>query len=219
MHLIVLASILPGFLWLWYFHKHDQFEQEPISEIVKCLIYGAVAVVPALILEYPFRNVLQNPSSLWTRFFVSFFVIGLGEELCKFLAVYLAVYHSSTLNEPVDGIMYGVTAAIGFSMIENILYISAFGFVVVPLRAVFASLAHTSFTGLMGYFLGSGKFGSRPHQQMALGLGVATFLHGVYDFILLGQIGSPFIAIILTIVFHYVLLKAIQRALAVSPFR
>lgn len=219
MHLIVLASILPGFLWLWYFHKHDRFEQEPISEIVKCLVYGAVAVVPAIVLEYPFRNVLQNPSSLWTRFLVSFFVIGLGEELCKFLAVYLAVYGSSTLNEPVDGIMYAVTAAIGFSMIENIFYISAFGLAVAPLRAVFASLAHTSFTGLMGYFLGHGKFSPQPYQQMSLGLGAAVFLHGLYDFILLGQIGSPFVVIALTIVFHYVLLKAIQRALAVSPFR
>ncbi|NLJ74570.1 MAG: PrsW family intramembrane metalloprotease [Firmicutes bacterium] len=218
MHLVVLASLVPGVFWLWYFLRHDRFEQEPVWEIVKCLFSGALAVLPAIILEYPFRSVLQSPSSLLTRFLLSFFVIGLGEELCKFLALYLTVYHSSEFNEPVDGIMYAVAAAIGFSIVENIMYISAFGFSVAPLRAVVASMAHTSFTGVLGYFFGCAKFSATPYKLLGLGLGTAAFLHGLYDFILIGQIGSPLMAILLVVVFHYVLLKAIQKALALSPF-
>ena len=47
--------------------------------------------------------------------FLSFLVVGLGEELCKLLAVILSAFRTSEFNEPMDGIIYAAAAAIGFS--------------------------------------------------------------------------------------------------------
>ena len=41
--LLLLASMGPGLLWLWYFYRQDRFEPEPIKEIIKGLFNRGLA--------------------------------------------------------------------------------------------------------------------------------------------------------------------------------
>ena len=95
---------------------------------------GALAVLPALACEAPFRDQLQSSNSLPVQLALSFLVVGLGEELFKLLAVYLAIGRSREFSEPMDGILYAISGGIGFDVVANVLYISAFGLVAAPLR-------------------------------------------------------------------------------------
>lgn len=216
---ILLAAFLPGLFWLWYFNRRDRFDREPLPVLLKAFVSGAVAVLPAVAFEYPFRSFLQGETGLGIALWLSFGVVGLGEEFVKLAAVYLSVYHSPHFDEPVDGIVYAITAGLGFSVVENVLYISAFGLDIAPLRATVASLAHASFSGVSGYFLGRGKFQGAPWAEVGRGLLWAAALHGAYDFILITQIVSPLFVVILVAIFHYVLLRLWARQLAQSPFR
>ncbi|HHT72670.1 MAG TPA: PrsW family intramembrane metalloprotease [Firmicutes bacterium] len=215
----LLAAFLPGAFWIWYFHRRDRFDREPLPMLLKAFGCGALAVIPALAFEYPFRGFLQGELGLGAALWLSFGVVGFGEELVKLLAVYLAVYHSQHFDEPVDGIMYAVTVGMGFSVVENVLYISAFGLEIAPLRASVASLAHASFSGISGYFLGKGKFLGSPFSHAVQGLFWAAVLHGAYDFILITQVISPLFVIALVAILHYVLLRLLARLLTQSPFR
>lgn len=217
--LVIVASVLPGILWVRYFQSKDRFEKEPWTKLFKVFVYGAVAVIPAALLEMPFRGLLGPDSPMLGRFLVSFFVVGLGEEFFKFAAVYWSIFRDPEFNEPVDGIIYGVTAAIGFSVVENVLYISTFGLEIAPVRAVIASLAHASFTGILGFYLGIAKQQTRPWPTIIKGIGIAAFLHGLYDFVLLGQFISPFIAILFVGALFFLLLHLIERSLESSPFQ
>lgn len=185
--------------------------------LLKTGIFGAIAVLPAIAIEYPFRSALQGGVNWFTAFWVSFAVVGFGEELVKLLAVYLAVYSAKHFDEPVDGMIYAIAAGIGFSVVENVLYISSFGLAIAPLRAVIASLAHASFSGIAGYYLGRAKFSLQPTAEAARGLFVAAFLHGAYDFILITQLVSPLFVIVLVGILHFVLLRLIDHQLH-SPF-
>lgn len=216
MLLIIAASVLPGLFWLWYFNRYDLWEKEPLSKIMLCVFLGALAVLPALIWEAPFQSLLQAPIGLWHRLLVSFLVIGLGEEFFKFLAVYIAVFHAPEFNEPIDGIIYSIAAAVGFSIVENILYISAFGLVIAPLRGTIASLAHIAFSGLAGFYLSKARFsGEKGHLWR--GVALAAFFHGLYDFLLITRLASPFVIVVLVVAVHYLLLKAIRKAQKASP--
>ncbi len=75
-----------------------------------------------------------------------------------------------------DGIIYAAAAAIGFSVVENVLYIASFGMSIAPpLRATISTLAHIAFSGLGGYYLGLAKFSTPAGPLIARALAVAAF--------------------------------------------
>ncbi|NLL43665.1 MAG: PrsW family intramembrane metalloprotease [Firmicutes bacterium] len=213
------ASLVPGLFWLWYFNRYDTGDKEPVGKLALCVFFGALAVIPALVWEAPFRDLLQTSKSLGVQLALSFLVVGLGEEFFKLMAAYFAVYKSDHFNEPMDGIIYAIAASIGFSAVENMLYISAFGLVVAPLRGTVASLAHIAFSGLAGYFLGKAKFSPRPLRQVSQGLTAAAFAHGLYDFLLITQLASPLVLVFLILGLQYVLFMAIRNAAKSSQNR
>ena len=211
------ASVLSGLFWLWYFNRYDQ-QREPWPLLGKCVLWGALAVLPALIWEAPFRGLLQSPRVLTTQILLSFLVVGLGEEAFKLLAAYLAAGLSPEFNQPIDGIIYAIAAAVGFSIVENILYIRAFGPLAAPFRGSIASLAHIAFSGLAGYYLGKARFSSSK-LDLLKGVGTAAFLHGLYDFLLIAHLASPLIIAVFMIAIHYFLLNAIHKAKKASLLR
>ncbi|NLM24598.1 MAG: PrsW family intramembrane metalloprotease [Firmicutes bacterium] len=211
--LIFLISLAPGLVWVCFFYQQDKFEKEPIVKLAQVFIAGAVSVILAIWFETPFRRFLVGDVTLFTHFWISFFVIGLGEEFFKLLALYFVGYSSPEFNEPVDGIIYGTTVGIGFSVVENMLYIINYGLEVAPIRALIASLAHASFSGIAGTYLGRAKFSQTPFLELFKGLVLASCFHGLYDFILISEILSPFVAIGLVILVYLLLQRYIRQAL------
>jgi RsiW-degrading membrane proteinase PrsW (M82 family) len=216
--IIVLASLIPGVLWVWYFRLKDKFEREPISHLIRAFLLGALMVGLAALLELPFKNWVLPDAPRLLQIAAAFGVIGLGEELLKALAVYLAVFNSSELDEPIDGIIYSAAAGIGFSVVENVLYSLTFGLSVAPARALIASLAHACFSGIFGVFFGRAKFSNKPVIELSRGLFYAALMHGLYDFILISQILSPLAAVALIVILYFILQHNIKRALRDSPF-
>lgn len=219
MLVVFFASLLPGLFWLWYFNRYDVGDKESVARLAMCMFSGAVAVIPALLWEAPFRDLLQGSNSPPVQLGLSFLVVGLGEELCKLIAVYVSSFRSTEFSEHMDGIIYTIATAIGFSVVENILYISAFGLVVAPLRGTIATLAHISFSGLAGYFFGKARFSDQPLPNLATGLGVAALAHGFYDLILVTHLASPLVLILLIGSLQYLLFLAIGRARRLASAR
>lgn len=189
------VSLVPGLLWVWFFYRQDR-EREPVRVILWTFFAGMLAVVPAALLEFPFRDVLANPPDLLVRLITAVAVIGIAEEGAKLLAVYFAAFRNRAFDQIQDGIIYGVTASLGFAALENLLYVTAFGLSVAPARAIVTSLAHASFGGIAGLYLGLAKV--RPEHGLATvlrGLGIAAGLHGIYDFLILARLVHPIVAI------------------------
>lgn len=76
-------------LALVFFNRYDYWEKEPVLNLALTLLSGAVAVVPALVWEAPpFGRMLSTTNSVLVQLGLSFFVVGFGEELFKFGAVF-----------------------------------------------------------------------------------------------------------------------------------
>jgi RsiW-degrading membrane proteinase PrsW (M82 family) len=67
-------------------------------------------------------------------------VVGPVEELCKFGAVRLGVYRSLYFDAPIHGLVYSVTASLGFASLENLFYVFQYGPEVMLLRDPLATL-------------------------------------------------------------------------------
>jgi RsiW-degrading membrane proteinase PrsW (M82 family) len=195
--LLILVSVIPAVLWVWFFYSQDVHEPEPPRLIFKTFIFGILATIPTGILEGPFRIYLQDSRNLLTLFLASIFGVGLIEELMKHFAFQLATYGSGEIDEPVDSIIYSVTAGLGFAAFENVLYTVAFGLKVGLVRAFVTLLAHASFSGIVGYYTGIALEDDVKRRMYTFqGLGIAVFLHGLYDFLIIGKLLSPLFGVV-----------------------
>jgi RsiW-degrading membrane proteinase PrsW (M82 family) len=151
---------------------------------------------------------------------LAFLVVALIEEGLKTGFLWWLLGRSRELDEPVDGVIYGITLGLGFASLENFLWASLFGFKVAVLRAVVTTLAHAAFSGWAGYYLTRYKLENQRLSVLGIGFLLAWATHGFYDFCLLLQrpIGS-LLAFLLVATMLWLLFRAIDDLVTNSPFR
>lgn len=181
------AAIVPALLLLFYFQSRDIYPEPP--RVIWATFFLTILTIPLILLvAMPIGKVLpgmvRDPYSL--GFAEAFLCAAVPEEFFKFLVVWGYASRHREFNEPMDGIVYGVAASLGFATLENILYVGDGGLNVALMRAFTAVPGH-AFTGaVMGYYVGRARFSSDAKGSLfGLALLVPIVLHGLYDFPLL----------------------------------
>ncbi len=219
----ILFSLLVALLWLKWFRKKDKYEKEPERLVYLAFFAGVVATVPSVLLESFLRLHNQDSTVPLQNLFLSFLYVGAVEEFFKYLAVRLTVYRSKEFNEVMDGMVYMVSAALGFAATENVGYMLGFGYAVGFPRAVLSYLAHISFSAILGFYLGKSKIEGQKSLIWA-GFALAISLHCLYNsFLVVGTAkssGSFLLSGLAVWVFGIILtLYLVKKAQAISPFR
>jgi RsiW-degrading membrane proteinase PrsW (M82 family) len=219
----VAFSILVALFWLKWFRKLDKYEKEPERFVYLVFFAGVLATIPSVILEIPIQLGTPNKPLPINGLFLSFLWVGAVEEFFKYLAVRLTVYRSNQFNEVMDGMIYMISAALGFAAAENVGYMMGVGFFVGVLRAILSYLGHVSFSAILGYYLGKAKIEGQ-RNWLWIGFIWAISLHWLYDtFFVIGtsQASVEFILLGLMVwVFGLSFtLHLAKRAQRVSPFR
>ncbi len=209
---LFIASIGPGLVWLWLFYRQDRYEPEPVRKVLKVFLAGLLLVIPAGLLEQIWRDQIVNAirDADWVSFLgLAFIVIALIEEGLKSIVLIWMTSKSHELNEPVDGVIYGITLGLGFASLENLLWASLFGYGVALLRAVVTTLAHASFTGWMGYYISKYKLESNWEISfLGKGFLLALITHGAYDFLLF--LSNPFTSLLAFVLIATLLVRLYQ---------
>jgi RsiW-degrading membrane proteinase PrsW (M82 family) len=187
MHVLssALLAILPALLLLHYFYKRD-VHPEPRGVLFKTFLLGILAVIPVMVVALPamwLAPVGWHPVLL--GLYMAFVCAAIPEEYFKFLVVTRYSARHPAFDEPMDGVVYGATASLGFATAENILYVLQGGWTLAIARGLTAVPCHACLGAILGYFVGQARF--RPHSGIAAWHGylVAVLLHGLYDFPLL----------------------------------
>ena len=128
--LYIIFGVLPSLVWLLYYLKKD-LHPEPKKMILKVFLYGAAVTLPALLIQIGLAELSKQLQQFY--FFKTFpvaidiikwfIVIALTEEILKYAVVKFTVLKDSVLDEPLDVMLYMVVVALGFSAMENILYL------------------------------------------------------------------------------------------------
>ncbi len=192
MNLIALAAA-PGIAICLFIFYRDRYNKEPLLNLILTFLLGILTAVPAVIIEFAFNTETGSIAMVAVK---AFLVVALTEELCKFAVLRWYSYPKKSFDEPLDGIVYGVVASMGFATIENILYVTRYaemgmGYQVALMRMFLSVPAHATFGILMGYYVGLAKFATVNKTKLIItGIFWATFMHGIYDFFLFLQ-GHP----------------------------
>ncbi|HEX5747125.1 MAG TPA: PrsW family intramembrane metalloprotease [Archangium sp.] len=193
------SAVVPSLLLLWYIYARDR-NPEPRGLLLKTFLLGAAICAPVV----PVAMWLESLGREWetgawsTALVRAFLGAAIPEELFKYLVLRRYVWNEPAFDEPLDGVVYGATASLGFATLENILYVGDGGLGVAMLRALTAVPQH-AFTGvIMGAFLGRARFAADGAQRfglLAAGLGWAILLHGAYDAFLMTETGFALLAL------------------------
>jgi RsiW-degrading membrane proteinase PrsW (M82 family) len=219
----VVFSLLVAFFWLRWFRKKDKYEKEPERFIFLAFFAGALATIPSVLLESFFHLRDQGSTIILQDLFLSFLWVGFVEEFFKYLAVRLTVYRSKEFNEVMDGMIYMVSAALGFAATENVGYMLGFGYSVGFPRAILSYLAHISFSAILGFYMGRAKIEGRKNLVL-VGFIFAVPLHWLYNsFLVLGTAkssGGFFLLGVMVWVSGLILtLVLVKKAQHISPFQ
>jgi RsiW-degrading membrane proteinase PrsW (M82 family) len=193
------SAVVPSLLLLWYVYARDR-NPEPRGLLLKTFLLGAAICVPVVPVALGLQALGEGMAvGIWGAALVKAFLgAAIPEELFKYLVLRRYVWSKNAFDEPLDGVVYGVTASLGFATLENLLYVGEGGIGVAVLRAITAVPCH-AFTGMvMGAYVGRARFATEPRERtglLAAGLGWAVLLHGAYDAFLMTNTGWAVLAL------------------------
>src|SRR5215470_9552521 len=119
---LAACGALPAVGAMAYVDRLDAKRPEPRSSLRRVAAYGALSVLPCILIEQALMGV--NVGGGWAQVaFTSFIVAAAVEELAKVLVVYGAIWNKPEFDERLDGIVYATRAGLGFALVENIAYL------------------------------------------------------------------------------------------------
>ena len=183
---LLLITILPSILIILFFINSDKFK-EPTKEIIKIFFLGILITIPAYILNTYISDFLYKKTELSEGLISSFLTAAPVEEGLKLSILYYFVYKMKDFNEPIDGIVYGVTVSLGFATLENLYYVylladyfETTSMALAVIRSFSAVPAHAVFGIFMGYFFMKYSF-IKKGDNLFFAFVVPFVLHGCYN--------------------------------------
>ena len=220
LYVILVPALLPVFAVLFYVYINDREEREPFGLILFVFLMGALFALPCSFVETFMMSVFfpeSETASLSYVFQKNLFAVALVEEFSKWLVFMLFVWKNRNFDYRYDGIVYAVTASLGFAGLENVFYIMSFGREIALQRAIFAIPAHTTFGIFMGYYLAKAKSGlihGYADSSKIKALVVPVIIHAIYDFLLSQQVaeaGFQYTFFILVILLDFTAWKILRN--------
>ena len=219
-------AIIPGLLIIIYVYKKDKVEKEPVGLIIKIILLGVLSCFAAAYLEmFESQFLPQYPQgSLEYALTTSFCMAALVEEIVKFLAMKIGSWRYPGFNYRFDGIVYGVSAAVGFAIYENINYVAMYGLQTAIVRAFTAIPLHAFCGVFMGVIYSYSKKASILGNRGAsigytlLALLVPMPIQGTYDtFAFLGEQGT--IPLLIFVVILYIAAISTIKRMSAADYR
>jgi RsiW-degrading membrane proteinase PrsW (M82 family) len=192
-----LAGLIPALFWLWFWLREDKARPEPKMLIATAFIAGMLVVALVLPLQqYAMERFVGNNL---------IFVWVIIEEILKYSAALIVVLWNRAVDEPIDAIVYMITIALGFSALENALFIfnpltdgDYVGSILTGnFRFVGATLLHVLASGTVGISMALVYYKHTAVKVLSatLGLFIAIVLHALFNFFIMDASGEAVLGV------------------------
>lgn len=222
--ILVILTILPIFVLMWFTYYNDKIEKEPPYLLFILFLGGIICsifsyFISSYINKVVFLNYNYNDLNFVQLLFKSFVSIALVEEGLKWIVNFIVTWKNKNFNYMYDQIVYSSYVALGFAFFENIIYclnFAKYGYMPMILRAIISIPSHAVFGVIMGYYLSiakNAKSNSKKKNKyikyLFKSIFVPILLHSIFDLILFKL--NTFFSIILIFFLIIIYLLALQK--------
>ncbi len=204
---LLAAGILPALVLIYYIWRRDNYQREPVGQLLKGFFFGVLSTafagsIEAFLVALGF--VPQNPATWLGAIWDAFAGVAIVEEGVKLFFLWLLLRRNKHYDEMMDGIVYAVCVGMGFAAAENIGYLVAninqWQEVAVG-RAIFSIPGHFMFAVAMGYYYSICHFTYASKREKFNVLFIPVLLHGIFDSLLMMANVTPALSGLLWLVF------------------
>ena len=193
------AAIAPALLVLWLVIAAGE-RPGPPAKVWTAFFLGAASISLLGVARAPFASILAAPENPWVaQALHSVFGVALPEEAVKILVIVAVSARRRPFADPMDTVVYGAAAGLGFAAYENLAYLAQHAEMwrsLAALRSVLTVPFHGALGIIAGAYLALGRSGTalgahRRHRDWArisnriLLLFAPVALHSGFDFPLL----------------------------------
>jgi RsiW-degrading membrane proteinase PrsW (M82 family) len=190
------AAVAPALLLLWLVIAADE-RPGPPAKVWTAFLLGAASISLLGVVRAPFASILAAPENPWVaRAVHSVFGVALPEETVKILVIVAVSLRRRPFADPMDTVVYGAAAGLGFAAYENLAYLVRHAEMwqsLAALRSVLTVPFHGALGIIAGAYLAMGRAGTalgahRHHRDWArissriLMLFAPLALHAAFDF-------------------------------------
>jgi RsiW-degrading membrane proteinase PrsW (M82 family) len=199
------AAVAPALLILWLVVAAGERPGSPAKIWISFLL-GAASVSVLGAVRAPLMSLRAAPENLWlAQGFHSLFDVALPEETIKILVIATVSAWRKPFTDPMDTVIYGASAGLGFAAYENLAYLVQHADMwqsLAALRSVLTVPFHGALGIIAGAYLAIARSGTalgahRRHRDWAritsriFVLAVPVCLHAAFDFPLLALQKNP----------------------------
>jgi RsiW-degrading membrane proteinase PrsW (M82 family) len=199
------AAIAPALLILWLVIAADE-RPGPAPKIWTAFLLGAASISLLGVVRAPFLRLLGAPENPWlAQALHSIFGVALPEETVKILVIVAVSARRRPFADPMDTVVYGAAAGLGFAAYENLAYLvqhAEMWRALAALRSVLTVPFHGALGVIAGAYLAIARSGTalgahRHNRDWArlsswlLVLLAPVGLHAAFDFPLLTLQQNP----------------------------
>jgi len=199
------AAIAPALLVLWLVIAADE-RPGPPAKVWTAFLLGAASISLLGVARAPFASILAAPENPWVaQALHSILGVALPEEAVKILAIVAVSARRRRFADPMDTVVYGAAAGLGFAAYENLAYLvqhTEMWQSLAALRSVLTVPFHGALGIIAGAYLAIARSGTalgahRHHRDWArissriLVLFAPVALHAGFDFPLLTLQQNP----------------------------
>ncbi|MCA6121650.1 PrsW family intramembrane metalloprotease [Bradyrhizobium sp. WSM 1704] len=193
------AAIAPALLVLWLVIAADE-RPGPPTQVWLAFVLGAASISLLGLARAPFNALLAIPDDPWlTQAVRAVFGVAAPEEIVKVLVIVAISARRRAFADPMDTVVYGAAAGLGFAAYENLAYLVQHKDMWRALAAL-RSVLTVPFHGALGIIAGAylaiarsgGALGAHRHHRdwakvssWAMVLFAPVALHAAFDFPLL----------------------------------
>jgi RsiW-degrading membrane proteinase PrsW (M82 family) len=199
------AAVAPALLILWLVVAAGE-RPGPPAKVWTAFFLGAASISLLGLIRAPFMSILTAPENPWAaQGLHSLFGVALPEETVKILVIAMVSAWRKPFSDPMDTVVYGAAAGLGFAAYENLAYLIQHVDMwqsLAALRSVLTVPFHGALGIIAGAYLAIARSGTalgahRHHRDWAritsriLVLAGPVGLHAAFDFPLLTLQKNP----------------------------
>ncbi len=199
------AAVAPALLVLWLVVAADE-RPGPPAKVWTAFLLGAGSISLLGVLRAPFFSILPGAENPWIMQGVHSLVgVALPEETVKLLVIVAVSARRRPFANPMDTVVYGASAGLGFAAYENLAYLVQHADMwqsLAALRSILTVPFHGALGIIAGAYLAIARSGTalgahRRHRDWArfssriLVLAAPVALHAAFDFPLLTLQKNP----------------------------
>ena len=192
-----VSGIIPALFWLWFWLREDKARPEPKILIATSFLAGML-VIPVV---YPIQQFAVE-RFVGTNLIVVWVII---EEVLKYSAALIVVLWNKAVDEPLDTIIYMITIALGFSALENTLFIFnplstgdyINSFLTGGFRFLGATLLHVLASATVGIAMALSFYKKSWVKILSatFGLCIAVILHALFNLFIMEASGDTVLSV------------------------